>query len=104
MFLTHVSTSPSYVLVSSSQHVTEKQALAKVIGKVVVTQTQSSTFCSVIVPHCYIPSAAHEIRRLFAVHVKPVLLWLRRRLETIYLFDVRSTTKHVEGKAIGKVV
>ena len=104
MFLTKDSTSPSYVLVSSSQHVTEKQALAKVIGKVVVTQTQSSTFGSVLVPHCYIPSAAHEIRPLFTVHVKPVLLWLRRRLEAIYLFDVRSTTKHVEGKAIGKVV
>lgn len=53
MFLTYDSTSPSYVLVSSSQHVTEKQALAKVIGKVVVTQTQSSTFGSVLVPHCY---------------------------------------------------
>lgn len=53
MFLTKDSTSWSYVLVSSSQHVTEKQALAKAIGKVVVTQTQSSTFGSVLVPHCY---------------------------------------------------
>lgn len=103
MFLTKNSTSPSYVLVSSSQHVTKKQALAKVIGKVVVTQTQSFTFGSVLVPHCYIPSAAHEIRPLRVVHVKPVLLWLQRRLLTVYFFDVRSTTKHVEEKAIGKV-
>lgn len=60
MFLTKDSTSPSYVLVSSSQHVTEKQALAKVIGKVVVTQTQSSTFGSVLVPHCQIPIAIYR--------------------------------------------
>lgn len=54
MFLTKDQASPSYVLVSSSQHVTEKQALAKVIGKVVVTQTQSFTIGSVLVPHCRI--------------------------------------------------
>ena len=52
---------------------------------------------------CYIPSAAHEIRALCEVHVKPVLLWLQRRLAVIYFLDVRSTTKHVEEKAIGKV-
>lgn len=70
-----------------------------VVGKAIGNVTGFAAF-----PHCYIPSAAHEIRPLFTVHVKPVLLWLRRRLEAIYLFDVRSTTKHVEGKAIGKVV
>ena len=50
------------------------------------------------------PSAAHEIRPLFDIHVKPVLLWLMRQDPFVYFFCAGSTTKHVEGKAIGKVV